>query len=65
MTFWMRFLRGCGMMALLTLSLAFALRFIPNTKVRLWPGMGGGFLVAIAMTVWLRICLTFHIGLAK
>ena len=65
MTFWMRFLRGCGMMALLTLSLAFVLRFVPNTKVRLWPGMGGGFLVAIAMTLWLRICLTFQIGLAK
>lgn len=63
--FSVRFLRGAGMLALLTGSLAFALRFLPNAKVRFWPGLWGGFLVAVAMTGWLRLCLTFQIGLAK
>lgn len=64
-SFPLRAVRGFGMLALMTLSLAFVLRFIPNTKVRLWPGVGGGFLVAVAMTIWMRICLNFQIGLAK
>lgn len=64
-SFTVRFVRSCGMLALVTLSLAFVLRFIPNTKVRFVPGICGGFIVAIAMTLWMRICLTFQIGLAK
>ena len=60
-----RLLRSVGMLAVLTTLMAFVLRFIPNTRVRFWPGLGGGFLVAVALTAWMRICLTFQIGLAK
>ena len=60
-----RLMRSLGMLSLLTLSLTFALRFIPNTKVRLGAAFGGGVVAAIGLAVWLRICLTFQIGLAK
>ncbi len=60
-----RLMRSLGTLALLTLSLTFALRFIPNTKVRLGAAFGGGGVAAIGLSVWLRICLTFQIGLAK
>ena len=60
-----RLMRSLGTLALLTLSLTFALRFIPNTKVRLGAAFGGGVVAAIGLSVWLRICLTFQIGLAR
>ena len=60
-----RLMRSLGALSLLTLSLTFALRFIPNTKVRLGAAFGGGVVAAIGLAVWLRICLTFQIGLAK
>ena len=60
-----RLMRSLGTLALLTLSLTFALRFIPNTKVRLGAAFWGGVVAAIGLAVWLRICLTFQIGLAK
>ena len=60
-----RLMRTLGTLALLTLSLTFALRFIPNTKVRLGAAFWGGVVAAIGLAVWLRICLTFQIGLAK
>ena len=60
-----RLMRSLGTLALLTLSLTFTLRFIPNTKVRLGAAFGGGVVAAIGLALWLRICLTFQIGLAK
>lgn len=60
-----RLMRTLGTLALLTLSLTFALRFIPNTKVRLGAAFWGGVVAAIGLALWLKICLTFQIGLAK
>ena len=60
-----RLMRSVGMLSLLTLSLTFALRFIPNTKVRLGAAFGGGAAAAVGLAAWLRICLTFQVGLAK
>lgn len=50
---------------LLTLSFSFLLRFTPNTKVGFWPGMLGGLVAAVGFSVWLKICLSLQIGVAK
>lgn len=50
---------------LLTLAFTFTLRFTPNTKVNLKPGFVGGFVVAVGFVIWLKICLSLQIGVAK
>ena len=50
---------------LLTVSFSFLLRFTPNTRVRLWPGLLGGFVAAVGFSVWLKTCLSLQIGVAK
>lgn len=50
---------------LLTVSFSFLLRFTPNTRVRLWPGVLGGFVAAVGFSGWLKICLSLQIGVAK
>jgi len=50
---------------LLTLAFTFTLRFTPNTKVNLKPGLAGGFVAAVGFVVWLKICLSLQIGVAK
>lgn len=53
------------MIFLLTLAFTFTLRFTPNTKVNLKPGLVGGFVAAVGFVVWLKICLSLQIGVAK
>ncbi len=50
---------------LLTLAFTFLLRFTPNTRVNLRPGLVGGLVAAIGFAVWLKICLSLQIGVAK
>lgn len=50
---------------LLTLAFAFLLKFAPNTKVKAFPSIAGGFVAAIGFAVWLKICLALQIGVAK
>ena len=50
---------------LLTVSFSFLLRFTPNTRVRLWPGMLGGFVAAVGFSCWLKICLSLQLGVAR
>lgn len=50
---------------LLTVSFSFLLRFTPNTRVRFWPGMLGGFVAAVGFSAWLKVCLSLQIGVAK
>ena len=50
---------------LLTLAFTFMLRFTPNTKVRLVPGLAGGFVTAVGFAAWLKLCLALQIGVVK
>lgn len=60
-----KLLRLCGILALLTLSFSFLLRFLPNTRVRPMPSLAGGFVTAILSLGWLRLCTAFQFGVAK
>lgn len=50
---------------LLTASFSFLLRFTPNTHVRVWPGLLGGFVAAVGFSCWMKTCLSLQIGVAK
>lgn len=60
-----RLLRFAGTVVLLTLSFAFLLRFLPNTRVKPFPSVVGGLCTAVFSLGWLRICAAFQIGVAK
>lgn len=50
---------------ILTVCFSFLLTFLPNVKVKLVPGLIGGFTAALGFCVWMRICLSLQIGVAK
>ena len=58
-------IRVAWVLFLLTLAFAFLLKFAPNTKVKAFPSIAGGFVAAIGFAVWLKICLALQIGVAK
>ncbi len=49
----------------LTVCFSFLLTFLPNVKVKFIPGLIGGFTAALGFFVWMRICLSLQIGVAK
>ena len=59
------FFRTLWVIAILTVAFCFLLRFAPNTRVRLRPGLLGGFVAAVGLSVWLKLCLVLQIGVAK
>jgi membrane protein len=48
-----------------TLTFAFLLGFMPNTRVRLTPALAGGFVTMILFAVWLKLCTTLQIGIGR
>ena len=48
-----------------TLAFMFVLIFMPNTRVKLLPGLAGGFVTGICFMLWLLICAHLQIGIAK
>ncbi len=60
-----RLLRLGGAVVLLTLSFAFLLRFLPNTRVRPGPCLVGGLVTAVLALGWLRLCTAFQVGVAR
>ena len=59
------FFRTLWVIAILTVAFCFLLRFAPNARVRLRPGLLGGFVAAVGLSVWLKLCLVLQIGVAK
>ena len=59
------FFRAVWVVVILTVAFCFLLRFAPNTRVRLRPGLLGGFVAAVGLSVWLKLCLVLQIGVAK
>ena len=59
------FFRAVWVVGILTVAFCFLLRFAPNTRVRLRPGLLGGFVAAVGLSVWLKLCLLLQIGVAK
>ncbi|MGI6495032.1 MAG: YihY/virulence factor BrkB family protein [Kiritimatiellia bacterium] len=50
---------------MLTVLFTFILIFMPNTRVRLIPGITGGLVTAIVLMAWLHLCAALQIGVAK
>ena len=48
-----------------TLTFAFLLGFMPNTRVKLMPALTGGFVTIILFGGWLKLCAMLQIGIAK
>ena len=57
--------RAMPILAIMTLSFMFMLRFLPNTRVRNKPALAGGFCTAVAILVWLKLCTALQIGVAR
>ncbi len=48
-----------------TLLFTFMLMFMPNTRVRVLPGIVGGMVVATLFICWITICTRLQIGVSK
>ncbi len=48
-----------------TLAFAFALGFMPNTRVNRIAALEGGCITAVAMCLWLKICAIAQVGIAN
>lgn len=48
-----------------TAVFAFVLIFMPNTKVRLVPGLAGGLVTALLFMAWLKLCTSLQLGVAR
>lgn len=48
-----------------TLCFGFVIVFIPNTTVRIGPGLCGGVVTAVLFIVWLKLCAALQIGAAN
>lgn len=57
--------RGLLVLLLTGAAFSFILIFLPNTKVRFWPGFLGGLVTALLFTGWLRVCAGLQVGVAR
>ena len=59
------FFRALWVLAILSLGFSLVLRGAPNTHVRFRPALMGGFLAAVGFSLWLKLCLSLQIGVAR
>ena len=48
-----------------SLCFSFIIMFMPNTRVRILPGLTGGIVVGLLFIVWMRLCAAMQIGVAR
>lgn len=48
-----------------TIAFSFLLIFMPNTRIRLGPGLVGGFFTALFFNIWLVICALLQVGIVR
>lgn len=48
-----------------TLTFAFLLGFMPNTRVKTVPALIGGFVTLVLFAGWLKLCAMLQVGIAK
>ncbi len=59
------FLKNVMVIVMSTLAFAFIIMFMPNTRVRLWPGLTGGLISALLFIVWMMVCARLQVGAAR
>jgi len=58
-------LKDLTMIVMSTLGFAFLFIVMPNTKVKIIPGLAGGFITALFLLCWLWICAALQVGVAN
>lgn len=48
-----------------TLTFAFLLGFMPNTRVKAGPALVGGLVTLVLFVLWLKLCAMLQVGIAK
>lgn len=48
-----------------TAAFSFLLIFMPNTRIKLMPGVIGGFLTAVLFNLWLILCAHLQVGIVR
>jgi len=59
------FLKNLMVIVMSTLTFGFIIMFMPNTRVRLWPGLSGGLISALLFIVWMMVCARLQVGAAR
>jgi len=57
--------RNLTVVFMTTLSFAFLIMFMPNTRVRLQAGLAGGLVASLLFLLWLSICAAIQVGAAR
>lgn len=58
-------MQGLIVVVMATLAFAFMIMFMPNTRVKMLAGLGGGFIAAVLFIGWMELCIAVQIGVAK
>lgn len=58
-------MQGLVVVSMTTLAFTFMIMFMPNTKVKLRCGLGGGLVAAVLFLIWMQLCILAQIGVAK
>mgnify|MGYP001611678160 CR=1 FL=1 len=58
-------IQGLIVVAMTTMVFAFMIMFMPNTKVKLHCGLGGGLVAALLFIGWMKLCVAMQIGVVK
>ena len=59
------FLRGVTSLLTTSLTFAFIIAFMPNTRVRGVPALAGGLIAAVLFILWLWICAKLQVGAVR
>jgi membrane protein len=58
-------MQGVIVVGIATLAFAFMIMFMPYTRVKMYAGLGGGFVAAILFIVWMQLCIAVQIGVGR
>ncbi len=58
-------LKNLMVIVMTSLSFAFLIMFMPNTKVRFRPALSGGFVAGLLFVLWLWLCAAAQVGVAR
>jgi membrane protein len=58
-------LKNLAAVAMTSLAFTFLLMFMPNTRVRLRPGLCGGLIAALLFVAWMWICVRLQVGAVR
>lgn len=58
-------LKNATVVIMTTLCFGFLIMFMPNTRVRVWPGLAGGFVAGLLFIGWMCLCAAIQVGAAR